>query len=145
MLAVLITLTPGRRKQFIGCQQARVPIVVLPSKDVKPGWKSTLLLIERASRLWEFTHEWLQKPKSSEYQPLLSTQDETTIVKYVMEVSRPFHYWTLWISKRHKVTLHHIITVSTDTFNHIDVVVGAAANKRTCWVEDLYFAVKLAW
>jgi hypothetical protein len=25
-------------------------------------------------------------------------------VKYVMEVLRPFWYWTLWMSKRHTVT-----------------------------------------
>jgi hypothetical protein len=57
MLAVLITLTPGRRNEIIDCQKAKVRIAVLPIMDVKTGWNSTLELIERAYRLREFTRE----------------------------------------------------------------------------------------
>jgi len=144
MLAVLITLTPGRRNEFIDCQKAKVRIAVLPIIDVKTRWNSTLELLERAYRLREFTREWLQNPKYSEYRPLFTTQDEWTIVKYVMEVLRPFRYWTLWMSKRHTVTLHHIITVYNDMFDHMDGVMRALAKKKTQWKEDLFFAVKLA-
>jgi len=49
------------------------------------------------------------------------------------------------MSKRHKVTLHHFITVSNDMFNHMDGVMRALAKKKTQWKEDLFFAVKLAW
>jgi len=48
MLAVLITLTPGHRNEFIDCQKAKVLIAVLPIMDVKTGWNSTLELLERA-------------------------------------------------------------------------------------------------
>ena len=48
MLAVLITLTPGRRNEFIDCQTAEVRIAVLPIMDVKTCWNSTLELFERA-------------------------------------------------------------------------------------------------
>jgi hypothetical protein len=112
--------------------------------DVKRGWNSTLEFIERAYRLCEFTREWLQNPKYAEYRPLFPTQDEWTIVKYVMEVLRPFRYWTLWMSKRHTVTLHHVITVYNDIFYHMDGVMRALAKKKTQWKEDLFFAVKLA-
>jgi len=61
-----------------------------------------------------------------------------------MEVLRPFRYWTLWISKRHTVTLHHVITVYNDMFDHMDGVMQALAEKKTQWKEDLFFAVKLA-
>jgi hypothetical protein len=57
MLAVLITLIPGRRNEFIDCQKAKVRIAVLPIMDVKIRWNSTLELLERAYRLQEFTHE----------------------------------------------------------------------------------------
>jgi hypothetical protein len=144
MLAVLITLTPGRRNEFIDCQKAQVRIAGLPIMDVKNGWDSSLELLERAYRLREFTREWLQNPKYTEYRPLFATQDEWTIVKYVMEVLRPFRYWTLWMSKRHTVTLHHVITVYNDMFDHMDVVMRALAKKKTQWKEDLFFAVKLA-
>jgi len=66
------------------------------------------------------------------------------IVKYVMEVLRPFRYWSLWMSKRHRVTLHHVLKVYNDMFNHKDRIMWAMAKKRTQWKEDLFFAVKLA-
>jgi hypothetical protein len=144
MLAVLITLTPGRRNEFIDCQKAKVRIAVLPIMDVKTRWNSTLELLERAYRLREFTREWLKNPKYSDYRPLFTTQDEWTIVKYVMEVLRPFRYWTLWMSKRHTVTLHNVITVYNDMFDHMDGVMRALAKKKTQWKEDLFFAVKCA-
>jgi hypothetical protein len=112
--------------------------------DVKTGWNSTLALLKHAYRLRKFTHELLRNTKYAEYQPLFTTQDEWTIVKYVMEVLRPFPYWTLRMSKRHIVTLHHIITVYNDMFHHMDGVMGALAKKMTQWKEDLFFAVKFA-
>ena len=112
--------------------------------DVETRWNSTLELVERAYRLWEFTCEWLQNPKYAEYQPVFTTQDEWTIVKYVMELLRPFRCWTLWMSKRHTVILHHIITVYNDMFDHMDGVMRALAKKQTPWMEDLFFPVKLA-
>ena len=144
MLVVLITLTPGRRNEIIECQKAKVRNAVLPIMDVKTRWNSTLELLECAYRLWEFTREWLQNPKSAEYRPVFTTQDEWTIVKYIMEVLRPFRYWTLWMSKRHTVTLHYVITVYNDRFDHMDGVMRALARKKTPWKEDLFFAVKLA-
>jgi len=144
MLAVLIPLTPGRRDEFIDCQKAKVCIAVLPIMDVKTRWNSTLELLKRAYNLREFTREWVQNPQYSEYRPLFTTQDEWTIVKYVMEVLRSFRYWTLWMSKRHTLTLHHVISVYNDMFNHMDGVMRALAKKRSQWMEDLFFAVKLA-
>ena len=48
------------------------------------------------------------------------------------------------MSKRHTVTLHHVITVYNDMFDHMDGVLRALAKKKTRWKEDLFFAVKLA-
>jgi hypothetical protein len=48
------------------------------------------------------------------------------------------------MSKRHTVTLHHVITVYNDMFDHIDGVMRALAKKKTQRKEDLFFAVKLA-
>ena len=144
MLAVLITLTPGRRNEFIDCPNAKVCIAVLPITDVKTRWNSALQLLEPAYRFRESTREWLQHLQSSQYQPLFTTEDEWTIVMYVMEVLRSFRYWTLWMSKRHTVSLHHVITVYNDMFDHMDGVMRALAKKKTRWKEDLFFAVKIA-
>ena len=144
LLAVLITLTSGRRNKFLDCQKAKVRIAVLPIMDVKTRWNSTLELLERAYRLRDFTREWLKYPEHSDYRPLFTTEDEWIVVKYVMEVLRPFRYWTLWMSKRRTVTLHHVITLYNDMFDHMDGVMRALAKKKTPWKEDLYFAVKFA-
>jgi len=83
---VLITLTPGRPNEFIDCQKAKVHIAVLPIMDVKTRSNSSLELPERAWRLREFMLEWLKNPIYSDYWLLFTTQNEWTIVKYVMEV-----------------------------------------------------------
>jgi hypothetical protein len=95
-------------------------------------------------RLRGFTCEWLTNAKYSDYQLLFTTQDEWTIVKYVTDVLRPFQYWALWMLKRHTVTLHFIITVHNDMFDHLDGVMRALAKKKTQWKDDLFFAVKCA-
>jgi len=48
------------------------------------------------------------------------------------------------MSKKHMVTLHHIITVNNDMFILMDGVMRAIAKKMTQWMEYLYFALKLA-
>ena len=111
MPGVLITLTPGHRNEFIDCQKAKFRFAVQPIMDVMTCWDLTLELLERAYRLRQFTRELLKNPNYSDYRPLFTTQDEWTIVKYVMEVLRPFRYWTLSMLKQHTMTLHHVITV----------------------------------
>jgi len=90
MLAVLIMLTPGRRNEFIDSQKAKFLIGVLPIMDVKKLWNTTLELVERPYRLWDFTRKWFQNGEYTEYQPRFTTQDEWTIIKYIMEVLRQF-------------------------------------------------------
>ena len=46
--------------------------------------------------------------------------------------------------KRHTVTMHHVITVYNDMFDHMDSLMRALAKKKTPRTEDLFFAVKLA-
>jgi len=113
--------------------------------DVKTCWNSTLELLEGAYRLPEFTREWLKNPKYSDYRALFTTQDEWTIAKYVMEDLRPLRYRTLWMSMWDTVTLHHVITVYNDMFDHMDGVMRALAKKKTQWKEDLLFAMMFAW
>jgi hypothetical protein len=142
MLAVLITLTPGHRNEFIDFQKARVHLAVFPIMDVKTDWNSTLKLLERPYQLREFTPEWLHNPKYTEYRLLYTTQDEWMMVKYVMEALRPFRYWTRWMSKRHTVTLHQVITVYNDMFDHMHGMIRTLHQKKTQSNKDFFFAVK---
>ena len=82
--------------------------------------------------------------KYTEYQPVFTTRNKWTIGKYVMEVLRRFRYWTLWISNSHSVTLHHIITVFHDIFDHMAIVMRSVNKKITQLKEDRFFTVKLA-
>jgi hypothetical protein len=75
MIAVLITLTPGRRNEFIDCQEAKVRIAVLPILGVKTCRNTTLQLLERAYWLREFPCEWLSNATYSDYRLLCTTQD----------------------------------------------------------------------
>jgi hypothetical protein len=61
-----------------------------------------------------------------------------------MEVLMLFGYWTLWLSKRHTVTLHHVSAMYNGMFDHVDGMMPALAKKKTPWKEDLFFALKLA-
>jgi hypothetical protein len=90
--------------------------------DVNTRWNLTVELLERAYRLQDFTSEWLKNPNYKVNCLLYTTPDEWVIVKYVMEVLRPFRYWTLWMSKGVTVTLHHVITIYNDIFDHLDGV-----------------------
>jgi hypothetical protein len=82
--------------------------------------------------------------KYSEYRPLFTTQDERTIVTYVMDVLRPLGYWTQWMSTRNTVTLHHDIVIYNNTFHYIGGVMQVLAKKMTQWMDHLFFAMKLA-
>ena len=48
------------------------------------------------------------------------------------------------MSQRQTVTLHHVITVYNDMFDHMDGVMRALAKTKSPWKEDLFFAMKLA-
>jgi hypothetical protein len=143
MLVELINLTPGRRNEFIESQKAKVHIAVPQIMDVKTRWNSTLELIECAYRLRKLTREWLYNPIYREYRPLFTTPEEWTIVKHVMEVLKRFRYWTIWMSKRHTVTLHQVITVFNEIFDHMEGVMRGLAKKKTQSKEELFFTVKL--
>jgi len=145
MLAVSITLPPGYRNEFIDCPNAKVRIAVPPMMELETWWNPTLELLQRAYRSWEFTRQWLKNPKYSDYQPLCTTQDEWTIVRYVMKVWRPFRYSTLWTSQWHTVTPPHIIAVYNDMLDNMEGDLRTLAKKMTQWKEDLYFSMKFVW
>jgi len=118
-------------KRIHWLSKTKVRNTVLSIMDVMTHWNSILELLEQAYQIHEFTHQWLVNAKYSNYQPLFTTQDEWTIVKYVTKVLWPFWYWTMCMSKRHTVTLHHVTTVYNDLFDHLDGVMQALAKMMT--------------
>jgi len=137
-------LTPGRRNEFIDYQKAKVRIDELHMMEVRMRWNSTLELIESAYLSGWFTSKCLQNPTCSDYRLLFTTKDEWTIIKCVMEVARRSQYRTLWMLKRHTITLPHVITVYNDMSDHMDGVMRTLAKKMTQWKEDIFFAMKFA-
>jgi len=108
------------------------------------AWHMSFSLLDWAHRLWAFTCIWLQNPQYSDYRPLDKTQDEWTIIKYVLEVFGRFRYWTLWMSKRHTVPLHHVIAVYHDIFNSMYQIMPVLAKKKTQWKEDSFIVGRFA-
>jgi hypothetical protein len=45
---------------------------------------------------------------------------------------------------RHTVSLHHVIEVYNNRFDHMDSVMPALSKKKTQWMEHLFITVKLA-
>jgi hypothetical protein len=90
---------PASRNEFIVYPNGIVRIAVLPIMDDRTLLNKAWKLVERVYRLREFTHGLLMNPLSSKYWSLFTTQNEWTTVKYVMEVFKPYQYWTLWMSK----------------------------------------------
>jgi hypothetical protein len=142
MVAEFHTLTPGCRNEFIDFQKAIVKIAVQPIIDMKTHWNMTLDLLERTYRSHVFTHLRFKNPKYPDHQPPFPTQNQWSIVKYVMDVLLPFQHWTLWLLKQHTVTLHYVITVYNNMFDHMDGVMQPLAKKKTQWKADLLFALK---
>ena len=50
----------------------------------------------------------------------------------------------MWILIKYMASLHPIITVYNNMFNHIDGIMQAVTKEKTQWKEDLYFAVKFS-
>jgi len=67
------------------------------------------------------------------------------VVQYAMVDLRPLLYWTLSMSKRHTVSLHHNITAYNAMCGHRDGVRHTLTKQKSQWKEDLYFAMKFAW
>jgi hypothetical protein len=142
MLAIVSTLTPGCQNKFIDCQNAKICIAVLLIVNANILWNSTAEWLDQAYPLRDSTREWLNHPIYCEYRPLFTTQDEWTIVKYVMNILRSIWCWTLWMSNRHTVTMHHASTVYNHGFDHMDEIMWALAKKKSQWKEYLYFTVE---
>jgi len=62
-------------------------------------WNLTLGLFEWANWIQDFTREWCRNRKCSDQLPPFPTQDECTIIKYLVEVLGLSQYGTLWVSK----------------------------------------------
>jgi hypothetical protein len=67
MVAVLNTLAPSDRIEFIDCPKTIVRITVIPFMPMKIHWNCTLELLEPANQLREFSFELIQNLKYSEY------------------------------------------------------------------------------
>ena len=94
-----------------------------------------LNMLERSVRLGEFINNWLQT--SPDFSPLWPTPEEWKQVEYILEVPQPIQFWTLWISKTHRVTIHRIFPVYQDIFDHLEMHIAKLERKRMQWKVDI--------
>ena len=139
-MAVVVNSSPKRRDEFLETQRGKELIAVTLILDVKTRWNSTLAMLERAYRLRPYIRCWLRQ--YPQFTSLYTTEEEWKAVEYVLQVLLPFRYWTLWMSKRQSITLHRVITIYNDMFDHMESVLKALAKKRTQWKKDIHKAVR---
>lgn len=122
--------------------QGRERYAVLPVNDVKTRWNSTVVMIQRAYRLRSYITQWvLSEPQ---YWPLMITPDEWAMLEYIMTVLEPFQYWTLYMSRRRTVTLHLLVRLYNDMFEHLEHVDKALKRKDCAWKKDIHLSVGAA-
>jgi hypothetical protein len=139
-MAVVLNSSPKRRDDFLETQRGKELIAVTLILDVKTRWNSTLAMLERAYRLRPYTRFWLQE--YPQFSTLWTTEEEWKAIEYVLQVLLLFRYWTLWMSKRKSITLHRVITIYNDMFDHVENVLKSLAKKRTQWKKDIHRAVR---
>src|SRR5437588_8939239 len=97
-------------------------------------------MLERAYRLKTYTYRWLiQYPQ---YKSLFTIEEEWKAVEYVLQVLLPFRYWTLWMSKWRTITLHRVISIYNDIFDHMESVSKALTKKKLQWKREFHHAIR---
>lgn len=141
-----VNSSPQRRAKFLALQKGRELYAVCPILDVQTRWNSTLVMLQRAYRLKSYTAQWLQnlEPKDHHLRVLHTTPQEWVALEYLMTILEPMQYWTLAMSKRRDITLHLVITLYNDMFNHFDRVISTLSHKRAEWKQDLKNATAAA-
>lgn len=143
-MAILVNSSPGRRNDFLDLQRGNEPVAVTLVLDVKTRWSSTLTMLERSYRLRWYTRKFLEQDDYSNFRGLYLTDQEWKVVEYLMEILRPFRYWTMWMSMRRQITLHRVLYLYDDMLNHIDSVLKVLKNKKYFWKCQMHDAMRAA-
>lgn len=130
------------REYFLALQEGREDVAVLPILDVKTRWNSTHDMIARMYRLKMYQKPWLAKFPELNY--LCVTNDEWRAMEYVLSVMEPFKYWTLVLSQRHSPSIHQIVAIYDNVFNHFDAMLAALHVKSLPWKKEIHRAVGAA-
>ena len=141
-MAILVNSSPKHCDSYLALQKGRELIVVTLILDVKTHWNSTLATLERAYWLRPYMCQRLLNDEFLGFWPLYTTEDEWQAVEYVLEVLTPFRYWTLWMSKRHTITLHRVISIYNEMFDHLEGAMRSFKGKCTAWKVDVRRTVR---
>jgi len=141
-LSIAVGSSPQRREYFLDIQEGRVKHPVSLIYDVKTRWNSTLIMLERALRMKNFTREWIKEYQA--YAPLWSTPCEWKQVEYILQVLEPIRFCTLWMSKTRGPTIHRVFQVYDTIFDHLDNQITALEKKRIRWKVEIREALEKA-
>jgi hypothetical protein len=134
-LAVVVNSSSQRIESYLNPQDGNEKYAVTLILDVRTRWNSMQLMLSRALRLRAYSVQWLaDRP---EYAMLRTSKCEWRVIEYIIHVTQPFHYWTLWMSMRHNVTIHRVIRIYNQLFDHLDGCVQKLTNKRSEWKKDV--------
>jgi hypothetical protein len=108
-------------------QDGKEKIAVSLIQNISTCWNSSFAMLQHAYRLRPVI--WPCIKCYPEFAALYITSDEWAAVDYLLQVLSPFNHWTLWMSKRYAITLHKLIKLYNDIFNHIEDIIGRLKGK----------------
>ena len=105
-------------------------------QDVLTRWNSTYQMLKRARKLKPFIDQLFNSGAASTLEYLELT--EWRQVDYLIELLQPFAKYTAAISATNGRTVHQVMDVYNDLFDHLDEQEAKLARKRLPWKVQMY-------
>jgi hypothetical protein len=105
-------------------------------QDVLTRWNSTYRMLKRARKLKPFIDQLFDSGAASTLEYLEPT--EWRQVDYLIELLQPFAKYTAAISATNGPTVHQVLDVYNDLFDHLDEQEAKLARKRLPWKVKMY-------
>jgi len=134
-MSIVVGASPQRCQHFIKIPNNRVKIPTTLIYDIKTRWNSTLNMLERSVRLRELTNDWLQT--YAEFTPVWSTPEEWRQTEYGFEVLQQIRFGTLLMLKTRGATIHRVLQVYQDIFDHLQMQISKLEWMRRQWKVDI--------
>ena len=134
--------SPQRKKAYLDLQDGIERYATCLVMDVATRWNSTAVMPSGAHRLRPYTEKWIKMYPV--FQPFWTTDDEWKVVQYILTILEPIQYWTLWMSKRQDFTLHQVLRIYGNMFDHFEAFMKRLRAKTADFKQDLLRALEAA-
>jgi hypothetical protein len=102
-------------------------------QDVATRWNSTYRMLRRARKLTLYINQTFQDPDTTNNKLECLTEAEWRQVDYLIELLQPFAKYTAAIGATNGPTVHQVLDVYNDLFDHLDEQEAKLVRKRVPW------------